>query len=429
MRSVARMAGVLLFLVLTGVGRAQFVCVTNADNTLTITGYTGSGGLVCIPTNLGGSTVTIIGSNAFEGKALTGVVISNGIAAILDYAFSSTGITNLVVPATVTNVTKYAFAACSNLTTATLPNLAMLNEGIFYNSSNLINVTIPSSVTNIGTYAFSGTGLRNLTIPNGVLILGTNSFLDCYGLTNVTLAQSVVNIAASAFATCWNLSNTVYIPPGVTNISSSAFSRDPCPLSVDPQNQFYSSAAGVLFDKKQTLLIASPTSLAGNYIVPNGVKNIGTAGFLNCGLLTSITFPASLTNVGVEAFMGCGNLGWVCFEGNAPPIGGPQFYGDTNIVYYLPGTTGWTSPFQGVTAVRWAPQIQTSTSTFGVHNRRFGFVVTATNNLTVTVNVCTNLANPAWTLLQTFTLANGTYSFNDAQWTNYPARFYSLGFP
>jgi len=47
----------------------------------------------------------------------------------------------------------------------------------------------------------------------------------------------------------------------------------------------------------------------------------------------------------------------------------------------------------------------------------------------VVVKACTNLANQVWTPIQTLVLTNGTASFDDLQWTNYPTRFYGLGFP
>ena len=38
-------------------------------------------------------------------------------------------------------------------------------------------------------------------------------------------------------------------------------------------------------------------------------------------------------------------------------------------------------------------------------------------------------ASPVWTTLTNVTLTNGSFYFSDPQWTNYPARFYGLGFP
>ena len=49
--------------------------------------------------------------------------------------------------------------------------------------------------------------------------------------------------------------------------------------------------------------------------------------------------------------------------------------------------------------------------------------------MTVVVEACTNLANPAWHPIGTNTLISGSAYFSDPQWTNYPARFYRLRSP
>ena len=107
-----------------------------------------------------------------------------------------------------------------------------------------------------------------------------------------------------------------------------------------------------------------------------------------------------------------------------------MFNGDNNAtVYYLPGTTGWASPFAGLPPVLWNPQVQTSGANFGVRTNRFGFNITGTSGLVVVVEACTNLANPIWSPLQTITLTGSPVYFSDPQWTNYTRRFYGLGVP
>jgi hypothetical protein len=64
-----------------------------------------------------------------------------------------------------------------------------------------------------------------------------------------------------------------------------------------------------------------------------------------------------------------------------------------------------------------------------VQSNAFGFVISWATNASVVVEACTNLASPVWQPIQTNTLTGGTAYFSDAQWTNYPARFYQLGSP
>ena len=98
-------------------------------------------------------------------------------------------------------------------------------------------------------------------------------------------------------------------------------------------------------------------------------------------------------------------------------------------VYYLPGTTGWSSTLSaGLPAVLWNPLIQAGDASFGVQNNQFGFNITGTTNLTIVVEACTNLASPVWTPLQTITLTNGSFYFSEPQRTNTPAAYYRIGF-
>ena len=63
--------------------------------------------------------------------------------------------------------------------------------------------------------------------------------------------------------------------------------------------------------------------------------------------------------------------------------------------------------------VLWNPQIQASGANFGVRSNQFGFNISGTNDFTVVVEACANLANLVWTPLQTLTLTNGSAYFSD----------------
>jgi len=117
-------------------------------------------------------------------------------------------------------------------------------------------------------------------------------------------------------------------------------------------------------------------------------------------------------------------------QGNAPILGWSVFSGDNNAtVYYLPGTTGWTSTCGGRPTVLWNPHVQSSGASFGVRTNRFGFTITGPTNLVIVVEARTNLANHTWSPVGTNILTGGSSYFSDPQWTNYPARFYRLRSP
>jgi hypothetical protein len=98
-------------------------------------------------------------------------------------------------------------------------------------------------------------------------------------------------------------------------------------------------------------------------------------------------------------------------------------------VYYLPGATGWSAPFAGLTAVLWNPGIEAGGAGFGVSGGQFGFNITNAANLTVVVEVCTNLTGRVWTPLRTVTLTNGVYYYSEPAQAGVGGRFYGLGLP
>jgi BspA type Leucine rich repeat region (6 copies) len=104
----------IALLALPAVTRAQFTYITNADNTITITGYTGVGGDVTIPAVIDGLTVTSIGEGAFGGTSLTSVTIPDGVTDIEDGAFAKCfALTMVTIGNGVTNIGGEAFYGCS----------------------------------------------------------------------------------------------------------------------------------------------------------------------------------------------------------------------------------------------------------------------------------------------------------------------------
>ncbi len=262
--------------------------------------------------------------------------------------------------------------------------------------TNLASVTIPNSVTSIGSGAFEFcTNLASVTIPDSVTSIGDEAFYDCSDLTNVTIPCIVTNLGVEAFA--YTSLTCVTIPGSVSNFGGGAFFS--CPS------------------------LTSVTILAG-------VTSIGGYAFCSCPSLTCVTTPGSVTNIGDYAFYYCTNLISDYFTGNPPTFGTNVFSHDTNAtVYYLPRATGWSSNFDGLPAVLWNPLIQASGASFGLQSNDFGFNVTGTTNISIVVEVCTNLASPVWFPLRTVMLTNGLFYFSEPLQTSSSGRFYGLGFP
>jgi len=222
----------LLLATLTSL-QAQFNCTTN-NGSITITGYTGTGGAVTIPSIVNGLPVTSIGAEAF---------------------YALTNLTSITIPGSVTNIGAGSFAFCTNLTNATMDN-GVINIGIeaFQSCGTLASVTIPSSVTSIGLYAFASSpedphnhALTSITIPESVTNLGEQAFQLCLALSSVYFMG---NSPAAGSQVFYGDNVTVYYLPG-TKGWSNTFAYSPSVPAVlwNPLIQASSSSFGVSNDQ------------------------------------------------------------------------------------------------------------------------------------------------------------------------------------
>ena len=111
----ARLLPLLLLLALPAVVQAQdYTYTTNEDNTITITKYTGSGGVVTIPDTISGLPVTSIGNYAFyQCSSLTSVTMSTNVTSIGVSAFDTcTSLSGIAIGNSVISIGLGAFASC-----------------------------------------------------------------------------------------------------------------------------------------------------------------------------------------------------------------------------------------------------------------------------------------------------------------------------
>jgi hypothetical protein len=126
------------------------------SNSVSITGYTGTGGNVTIPSQINNKPVTSIGNGAFQ---------------------KNTSLTSVIIPNSVIIINSWAFNSCTSLA----------------------SVTIPDSVTNIGGFSFQSTNLTSVTIPSKVPVIAEATFDSCVKLTSVTFQGTDITLATKAF--------------------------------------------------------------------------------------------------------------------------------------------------------------------------------------------------------------------------------------
>jgi hypothetical protein len=349
--------------------QAQFDCADNKDRTITITKYTGRGGVVDIPYTINKRLVTCIGDAAFKNcTSLTSVKIPSGVTRISSEAFRGcNSLTSVAIPASVTSIGGKAFRFCFRLPGITIPaSVTNIEYEAFYHCTRLDSITIPSSVTSIGNAVFGD--CRRLTAimvdadnpayssADGVLFDKDKTTLIEYPAgkeRSITLPASVTSIGEFNNRTCLTAimvdpGNVTYssvdgilfdknttrliqcpggkdgsitLPKSVASIGDRAFLG--CDLLkkilVDAGNASYSSADGVLFDKNKTRLIQCPMGRAGSYTtIPASVTSIEAGAFRNCNKLNSVKIPRGVTSISGETFNECANLNRIEVDGANP---------------------------------------------------------------------------------------------------------------
>ncbi len=250
----------------------------------TITGYTGNGGTVYIPSSIGGVAVVTIGDDAFGYKGdILSIVIPDSVTSIGNYSFEyCTGLTTITVPKSVLNIGNGAFYNCMYMTEINVdfdnPNYSS-EDGVLYNNNKTTLIkfpnakggsfSIPDGVTSIEENAFYyNRFMTSVTMPDSLLTIGISAFSACMELESVVFSDNLVDIGIHSFGNCNELTS-VTIPASATAVSEAAF------------------------------LMCSGLETV---VIEDGVTAINDYSFYYCSSLQSVTIPASVTSIGENVF-------------------------------------------------------------------------------------------------------------------------------
>ncbi len=243
-----------------------------------------------IPNQIGGRTVTSIGSNLFiNQKQIISVTMSNSI----------------------TNIGDGAFMGCTNLLSASLSN----------------------EITSIGVNAFAGcVGLVSINIPTSIISIGAGAFSDCLSLKNVILPTDITDIGAEAFLGCSSLTY-IFIPEGTTSVGAGAFGG--CynlNIAVSGNNPNYLADGNILYNKEKSI-INSAGNISNTIAIPITVTDILPYAFYGNTNLEILHIYGAPT-IGMFAFEGCGNMTKVyCYSYETPAVGVNSFVNDDFVLY------------------------------------------------------------------------------------------------
>jgi hypothetical protein len=170
----------------------------------TATSYTPGPTALVIPpaVTIGGTSyaVTAIGPNAFQGSALTSIVLPNSLVTIGQYAFTNSNqVTSIVIPDSVTSIGQWAFDSMDLRSLTIGSGLTTIGVQVFSNNNLLESVVIPPGITSIGYAAFAADDLRTLVIGSGVTTIDAFAFAYNNRLSSVVIPASVTSMGNSVF--------------------------------------------------------------------------------------------------------------------------------------------------------------------------------------------------------------------------------------
>lgn len=202
-----------------------FTWEQTSDTEAEITGYSGSGNMITIPSEADGLTVTAIAYRAFQNnKSFYSVTIPDSVTSIGGEAFVGTSLLLAKLGDGLETIGDGVFAD-TGLITATLGSgLKTIGNYAFVDCDELKSIDIPDSVTSIGEHAFDDCGaLTSIVIPDSVTAIGDQAFKWCRKLAAVTLGSGLETIGEVAFQ--GTAITEITIPDSVTAIGNQAFSN------------------------------------------------------------------------------------------------------------------------------------------------------------------------------------------------------------
>ncbi|MDE6026596.1 MAG: leucine-rich repeat domain-containing protein, partial [Muribaculaceae bacterium] len=170
------------------------------------------------------------------------------------------------------------------------------------------NVSLPSTLTRVGAYAFyNNKGLTQISLNEGLKEIGSYAFSDCHGLNSVVIPPSVASVGENAFHNCSGLLKSAY-PSSVSNPFDNGLA-----ISYPADGEIME--AGVIYGPDKNTIYFVPTSISGEFIIPNSVKSVGENAFSYCWDLKMVVSPKGLdlSKAGLYA-----NVKVIYFDSDAP---------------------------------------------------------------------------------------------------------------
>ena len=233
----------------------------------------------------------------FQSK--DGVLFDKALTKLLHFPNAKSG--NYRIPDGVKTIASHSFNTNMQLNSVSMPSTVIrIEEQAFEVCESLYDIQLSSSLEYIGFQAFSSCPITTISLPESLKHLDSDAFNGCDRLKSIFIPKNVEYIGdKTAIGYCTSLEK----------------------IEVDPENQYYTSIDGILYDKALTKVLKCPSQIQDlEWItLPSTITYICTSAFHTNKSLARIVIPAGVTVIDNGAFVGCSNLSRVTCYAQTPP--------------------------------------------------------------------------------------------------------------
>ena len=256
------------------------------------------------------STVEKIGSNAFEGTYITGVVDLSSVSNIGSSAFKNCdGITEVILSDSVTTIKESTFEGCFALSIVNTENVVTFEKKCFYDCRALYDITLGENARTVNSYAFSNCDSLDGIIDNSMLTkIDSDAYAGCDKIDGFIIPDYLTLTSGS--------SGKKYFAPYEKDTYSKEYLKDPKVYKTEAclslrgfytldSNPNYTSVDGVIYSKDGTKIIKYPTARTDEvFRLSDAVTTITSKVFDGTTNLKEVVLTNNVTTIEKEAFTG-----------------------------------------------------------------------------------------------------------------------------
>lgn len=215
------------------------------------------------------------------------------VTVIGEDAFRNSEIKSIILPDTLTTIQRGAFSGCEQLTAITIPkNVTALGSGVFNSCESLKDITIESNTLAVCAGDFEETAWYDAQ-PEGVVYLDDKIVCGYKGTmpmgAEIKIKEGTISIAEQAFAQ--ERLASVDMPDSVKTIGSAAFVE-----CINLKSVHLSENLTTI--EEQAFWSSGLTSIT----IPDKVTKIGANAFAQCHKLTEVNNNSIYADIGTDAF-------------------------------------------------------------------------------------------------------------------------------